>query len=416
MQVRCAGRPGACSTWSTTRSPPRRRRVAHLRHRLRRQGRRRTPGIAPVKPLWLDVQKKRDRTRTPRHLLQPGLQRPARASATSTPRRGETRLPLARRRTAPRFDVYGNVTPQQGSQQLHTDIAGQDYDRAGRNWPARSSASAVTCTRAASATRSSLVRGGVEKTVFISDAHYWNHADPTTIGAEPTSWNLSMSATGAPLGWKVKIKPGDIVRHQRDLRHQTRQLVREHGDRRRLRRAERPLPAGRRRRVRRRRGARPWCPDHGDDADAARSTTAASRPAAARPTSRGSGHKRLCLRGRSRTVPSPRAATAAALHRATCCPRSRRRTGRLVTDIHSAGFTYGNADLGVIGTAGIPLVKKGSSVRLWNEDSVANVWHTYTRCKEPCTGTTAHQLPDRRRRQGRSATSWTSTPPRSATA
>ena len=52
----------------------------------------------------------------------------------------------------------------------------------------------------------------------------------------------------------------------------------------------------------------------------------------------------------------------------------------------STAFTYGNADMGVIGSQGLPLLKKGEPARLWNYDTVARIWHTYTRCKEPCTG------------------------------
>lgn len=57
------------------------------------------------------------------------------------------------------------------------------------------------------------------------------------------------------------------------------------------------------------------------------------------------------------------------------------------------GFTFGPADFGVISSAGIPLVRKGEPVRFWNADTAVDMWHTVTRCAEPCTGATGLDYP-----------------------
>jgi plastocyanin len=61
--------------------------------------------------------------------------------------------------------------------------------------------------------------------------------------------------------------------------------------------------------------------------------------------------------------------------------------GPVVTDIRATAFSYGDADFAFIGQTGIPRVRVGQPVRFWNNDSLGGIWHTFTRCKEPCTGT-----------------------------
>jgi plastocyanin len=105
------------------------------------------------------------------------------------------------------------------------------------------------------------------------------------------------------------------------------------------------------------------------------------------------GQKDLCLRGQVTHGAKPESGNAGEPCTADTCPALPKKDGRLTTDIHAAGFTYGQADLGVIGATGIPLVKVGQPVRFWNEDAAANIWHTFTRCKEPCTGPTRINYP-----------------------
>jgi plastocyanin len=49
--------------------------------------------------------------------------------------------------------------------------------------------------------------------------------------------------------------------------------------------------------------------------------------------------------------------------------------------------------MGVVGANGIPRVKVNEPVTFWNLDSGANIWHTVTRCKEPCNGDTGLDYP-----------------------
>ena len=58
----------------------------------------------------------------------------------------------------------------------------------------------------------SVVRHGVQKRIFDSDAVYWNRRRSSRGDGQIDSWDLSMTMTGAPLGWKVKIRPNDILR------------------------------------------------------------------------------------------------------------------------------------------------------------------------------------------------------------
>ncbi|MGH2727462.1 MAG: hypothetical protein ACRDKS_10885, partial [Actinomycetota bacterium] len=54
---------------------------------------------------------------------------------------------------------------------------------------------------------------------------------------------------------------------------------------------------------------------------------------------------------------------------------------------------YGQADLGIASTMGIPKLKLNKKATFWNLDSPIDIWHTWTRCKEPCTGSTGISYP-----------------------
>ena len=59
--------------------------------------------------------------------------------------------------------------------------------------------------------RVELVRNGRKKTIFISEAIYWDRKDPSKPGGPPTSWDLSMTGSSLPY-WSVRVKPGDTLR------------------------------------------------------------------------------------------------------------------------------------------------------------------------------------------------------------
>src|SRR5205085_4481923 len=111
-----------------------------------------------------------------------------------------------------RFDVYNNVTPQQGV----PEPAGNPIQ--GTDWTVTPNMAGTLIGLGGHLhpggirDEVSLVRGGVEKPIFISDALYWNTKQAGQIGAPPDSWNLSMTVTGPPLGRKAKLKPADKPR------------------------------------------------------------------------------------------------------------------------------------------------------------------------------------------------------------
>ncbi|GAC1410427.1 MAG: hypothetical protein NVSMB57_04190 [Actinomycetota bacterium] len=73
--------------------------------------------------------------------------------------------------------------------------------------------------------------------------------------------------------------------------------------------------------------------------------------------------------------------------------------GSVTDTIHVGGFVYLPGDLSVTGLDGsvtVPLVKKGSTVRLLNDDIAIGVRHTFTSCPAPCDGSyfANYPLPD----------------------
>ncbi|MFP5224471.1 MAG: hypothetical protein ACLGH3_02760 [Actinomycetota bacterium] len=69
-------------------------------------------------------------------------------------------------------------------------------------------------------------------------------------------------------------------------------------------------------------------------------------------------------------------------------------TGIETDTIHISGFVYAPGGYGLPGSAGAPArVKKGTSLRIVNEDAMLNVRHTLTTCPWPCTGTYVANYP-----------------------
>jgi hypothetical protein len=352
-------------------------------------------GITPVKPLWLDVQNKS---------IAPGA-----PSTGSNPvfnvQKGFGHVdPLTDRKVCAwpdencaEFDVYGGVTPQQGVD-IGENIGGADY-----TVPASMAGTIVGLGGhlhpGGINVEVSQLRGGVEKPIFISDALYWDYENPSQAGAPPHSWNMSMTVTGAPLDWKVKIKQGDVIRlnavydSEESSWYENMGIVVAY-----VATTDPHGPAG---------------VDVFDDdvniVDGIPTTSLAPegawlarpdgsdgfRPGECTPDLEGiGGTKTLCLRGQvthgavdesgnGRLDPCAGGA----------CPPLPTNDGPLVSEIRSVAFRYGEADMGIINATGIPRVKKGEPVRLWNYDTAARIWHTYTRCKEPCTGPTLINYP-----------------------
>jgi plastocyanin len=342
-------------------------------------------GLTPVKPIWLDVQKKQIAPGAPSTSSNPVFN--VQKGSGHVDAETQHQVCAWPKENCAKFDTYGNVTPQQG----------KSIKLAGSDWTVPEELSGTLIGLGGHLhpggirDEVSLVRKGKEKTIFISDALYWDTKKPGHIGAQPNSWNLSMTITGAPLGWKVKINKGDVLRlnalYDSELAswYEGMGIVVAY-----VAPDDKQKPAG----------VDVFSPgvtiDRGVPAGAPTpkgqwlqgSTFSPSR---CTPNLTGAA-KRLCIRGMV-----THSMVAESSHTGGCpaggCPALTKKEGQLVTDIHSAGFTYGEADLGVIEQTGIPLLKVGQQARFWNEDAAARIWHTYTRCKEPCTGQTGVDYP-----------------------
>jgi hypothetical protein len=346
--------------------------------------------MVPIKPLWLDVQNPRIHPEAPNTSSNPVFN-VQRGFGTVDPDTGRLVCTWPKENCA-RHDSYGMVTPNQGKT---VDNDGNPISIGGTDWR-------VTADMAGTIVglgghlhfgglrdEVSLVRDGVEKPIFISDAIYWDwqQRDPERVGAPPWSWDFSMTVTGSP-DWKVKIKQGDIIRINAvtdaedaswyegmgivvgyvaplDDPHAPAgvdvfddDVVIDPGVPDRM-----LVPPG------------PWDVKNGWVPDTCTPDLTGA-----------SGQKRLCLRGQVTHGPMEESSNHSGGCPPTGCPDLPDVKGDVTDEIVSVGFTYGNADLGVIEAMGMPQVRKDQPVRLWNADTVGRIWHTYTRCAYPCNG------------------------------
>jgi len=243
----------------------------------------------------------------------------------------------------------------------------------------------------------SLVRDGVERPIHVSDAYYWNPIDSKKVGARPTSWDFSMTGASADNGWAVNVKAGDRIRlnsvYDSELGswYENMGIVMtwvvpgdevgvdvfakdENGDY--VVELDPGIPDTAK------------VPDFVSEAEAGYAVPF-NEPCSADADT-------LCLRGQ---ITHPHY-TASGNH-GDCslslrgCPAlpTALVDGPLLTDIPMGGFNYGPADFAVIGLSGIPQVKVNSKVTFHNLDTADNMWHTVTRCAEPCTGPTTVDYP-----------------------
>jgi hypothetical protein len=343
-------------------------------------------GIVPVKPLWLDVQKNQIHKDAPDTSSNPVFN--AQRGFGHIDRETGTRVCRWPDENCARHDMYGNVSPQQGRP---IKIRGQDY-RVPKDMAGTIVGLGGHLHPGGLRDEVSLVRDGREKMIFLSDALYWDYKKPNRVGAPPVSWNMSMTVTGSPLGWKVKIRPGDIIRinavydtHKASWYENMGIVVAYVAP-------KDPYGAP---------GINPFAKNVTIDRGISNRAltpkgpfhTSGFRPGGCKPDLIGrDGTKRLCLRGQVTHGAVPESGQTGGCANGGC-PALPRKNGPIVTDIHSAGFTYANADLGVIGELGVPRVRKGEPLRLWSWDALGKIYHTYTRCKEPCTGPTGVNYP-----------------------
>jgi plastocyanin len=330
-------------------------------------------GIVPTKPIWLDVQREPiargapDTSGNPVFNVQKGF-------GHHSKHYGQRVCSWPDENCA-RQDVYDDRTPQQGKPvsvpgadwKVPKSMAGTIVMMGGHLHPGGLDDTV------------SLVRDGKEKVITHSDALYWGRKNPKVANGPATSWDFSMAGTGAFVGWKVKTEPGDILRLNATYDSQKASWYENMGI----------VMAW----VAPKDPHKPEGIDVFDDnvrLDPGVSTMAARVPGYMKPSctpdSKGP-RKTLCLRGQI-THGHLREAShfgGCGGHHGTC-QKLPKGEGPLVDEIHMSSFTYGEADMGVVGATGIPRVKKGEPVRFWNGDTAANIWHTVTRCEEPCTG------------------------------
>lgn len=348
-------------------------------------------GIVNTKPVWLDVQSRPITKNAPETSGNPVFN--VQKGFGHYSKDYKQRVCTWPKENCANFDVYGEKTPQQGKP---ARVAGAD-------WKVTKDMAGTLVTMGGHLHPGgindvvSLVRDGKEKPIHISDAVYWDRRNPGLdplsgrykkrslgrAGGPGNSWDFSMTGTGAFLDWKVKIKPGDILRLNATYDSQYSSWYENMG-------IVMAWVAPR----------DPYGPEGVDvfednvKIDPGVPVNAITTPGYRKPTCKPdlTGPKKtLCLRGQ---VTHGHLAEASQF--GGCegkCPPLPKEAGPLVSDISIEGFTYGQADMGVIGATGIPRVKAGQPVTFWNADTAANIWHTVTRCKEPCTGATGLDYP-----------------------
>lgn len=260
----------------------------------------------------------------------------------------------------------------------------------------------------------SVMRGGKIVPIHISDAVYWGdetYADPSRAGAPPVSWDLSMTGVlSLPSGngrakdaWKILVRPGDklilngvydtavgsaydqmaIVMSWVHPGYEA-DAIDPFGD-------DVIFDAG-------------WAegpaltsrPDGLPEAIDIGCTPGTIRPGDpdAGPNGERVGDTVLCLRGNVThgSMPSRQMHADCELT-GTCPPLTSARVPLLDNTVTMQGFTYGQMDLGIAQTAGIPQVPLGETLRFENPDLGPMIWHTVTACPIPCTGPTSASYP-----------------------
>jgi plastocyanin len=344
-------------------------------------------GIVPVKPVWLDVQHK-----------------PIAPGAVNTPgnpvfnvQRGFGHLDAETgklvctwpKENCSHHDVYGGTTPQQGVPL--SNIGGADWT-VDNGFGGTLIGIGGHMHPGGIRDEVSLVRNGVEKPIFISDSVAWARDGSGKAGGPKDSWDFSMGVTGSTIGWKVKVKPGDVIRLNAVYDSQDASWYENMGI---VVAFVAPAVTEKEDALHGGKGVDVF--DQPVALDPGFPTTATPTAGWLAPTCTpnldpGAGALRLCLRGQ---VTHSHLAEASVFGGCTVssCNALPAKQGPIVNTIASLGFTYGIADAGVIGQTGIPRLKVGKTVTLLNFDTVADIWHTFTRCAEPCSGATGLDYP-----------------------
>jgi plastocyanin len=215
-----------------------------------------------------------------------------------------------------------------------------------------------------------LVRNGVGKKIFVSDAKYWD--------GKTNSWDMSMTVTGYPR-WAIRVEPGDILRINATYDTTIQSTYENMG-----------IAVGL------------LAPDdaNGSTVPGALDPFANDAKFNESTTDIGSCLQAgvICLKGEpthghlkeSNNKGGP---DTGALSAGSETP---------VQQVSIAAFQFLGSDQGTLGVTGMPTVKLGGKITFVNLDAAADIYHTVTSCKYPCNGTTgiAYPLGDGQSDQG----------------
>lgn len=233
--------------------------------------------------------------------------------------------------------------------------------------------------------------------IHISDALYWDHQRPASfdpfvlsnhiVGGNPASWDMVMTGVTKDLGWAVEVRKCDKLRLEGvyDSKYATwyeqMGIVMSWlapGDTSGVDPFNDPVT------IHKGLNGRAVNPPTTDGYALPGSEFGTCEPSAGV----------LCVRG---TATHGRIETSA--DHWSCefngCPNVARAAadGPYFEEIHMGGFSFGQADFSVIPTVGVPTVPLGRSVTFVNADTADYMWHTVTRCANPCSGTTSASYP-----------------------
>jgi hypothetical protein len=207
--------------------------------------------------------------------------------------------------------------------------------------------------------------------IFTSQARYWKWTDPSVAGGPPTSWDVSMTVTGAPR-WGIHLQPCDKLRINTTY-DTTQQSTYENMG----------IAVG---------FIAPDLPDG--------TTTAPGVDpfASGLPLDTSDGCTSGGLQATTPTLCTKGVVTHGHMDEANnkgggAGQPLPTKMGNHTDRIAIAGFAYSAAASGVASVTGIPRVSLNSSVTFMNLDSAADIYHTVTSCAPACSGSTGIAYP-----------------------
>jgi plastocyanin len=338
------------------------------------------PLITNTKSIWLDVGAGKFHPEAEPYMLNP-VYNVQKGFGTVDPKTGKKTCSYPAQNCS-RFNSAGNLSAQQGKAR---DVKGKD-------WSVPAGLLGETGVGTIVLMGGHLHPGGlldkvslvrtidgveVERPIHTSEAVYWNEDDGTKVGGKPTSWDFSMTGVSADIGWRVLLKNGDKIRLNAIYESEEASWYENMGI------------------------VMSWVAPgdtSGVDVFDPKVKIVDGYPTKAKwPAGMGANCTNsatvLCLRGQITHGQMQENSNHGTCKIGTTCQGLTDKEGQKTDRIDIGGFSYGVADFGVINATGIPRVTKGSPVTFTNIDTFDYMWHTATRCAEPCTGPTTVDYP-----------------------